>query len=317
MGVDIGGTNTRIALAYRGKLRDTFAHYTFATPAQEGPAYFLARLEEGVDHCLQQHGSKRSDIAGIGCTLPGITNAQTGTAIFVSNLKGWDGFELADHLQATYGVPVAVENDVNAAAIGEYRYGAGAGSSSLVYFTISTGIAVGIVLEGQVWRGANHAAGEIGFFVPAPEHLDKDWQPNGCLELNAGGIGLAKLWQQHHANNMKNPVSAIDVFEAAEKGNKDALDIVDQAANYLSQSVVAISTLLDPQQIVLSGSIAQHQTVFLKRFKAVVNFLLPHPPDIVLSLLHGEAPMTGALVIIEEKLALTTNGLYTGTGRLH
>ena len=301
VGVDIGGTNTRVALAPLGEPDRILEHHTFKTPAVEGPGHFLSMLEQGVDHCLNKSKLPKDAIKGIGCALPGITNAHTGTALFVSNLRGWDGFHLAGELIQRFGIHAVVDNDVNAAALGEFRYGAGKGSHSLIYFTISTGIAAGIVLEGKVWRGFNHAAGELGFFIPDPEHIDTDWQPNGCLELTSAGVGLAKQWQDLNPERSE-PVSAIDVFDAMQEGDQRAISIVKRAANYLALSVIGICTMIDPERIVFSGSIAQHQPFLIDRCKEVAALALPSVPSMVLSELYGDAPLIGALARISEEL---------------
>ena len=301
VGVDIGGTNTRVALAPLGQPNSILEHHTFKTPATEGPVHFLEMLEKGIQYTLQKSSLPREAVKGIGCALPGITNAHTGTALFVSNLRGWDGFHLAGELIQRFGVHAVVDNDVNAAALGEFRYGAGGGSHSLIYFTISTGIAAGIVLEGKVWRGFNHAAGELGFFIPDPEHINTDWHPNGCLELTSAGVGLARQWEDLNPNR-NGPVSAIDVFDAVKEGDPRAVSIVERASNYLALSVVAICTLIDPECIVFSGSIAQHQPFLLDRCKEVAKLALPSVPHMVLSELHGDAPMIGALARISEEL---------------
>ena len=301
IGVDIGGTNTRVAVAQRASASTIINNHSFITPAEEGPDYFLDVLEEGIDACLEQAGLRRDQVAGIGCALPGITNATTGTAIFVSNLRGWDGFHLAGELEKRLGMLASVDNDVNAAALGEFTFGAGAGCHSLVYFTVSTGIAAGIVLEGTIWRGFTHAAGELGFFIPDPVHIDSNWQPNGCLELTSAGVGLAKQWRALNPD-LEGPISAIDVFDAANRGDDRAVHIVTRASNYLAQTVIALCTIIDPERIVFSGSIAQHQPVLLERCKEIVGLTLYKPTDIVLSALHGDAPMIGSLSLINDAL---------------
>lgn len=302
VGVDIGGTNTRVALAELGQPDQILEHNVFNTPAEKGPAHFMDKLDKSLRQCLQQADLSIDAIGGIGCALPGITNAHTGTALFVSNLRGWDGFHLAGELIQRFGVHAVVDNDVNAAALGEFRYGAGKKSQSLIYFTISTGIAAGIVLEGKVWRGFNHGAGELGFFIPDSQHIDTDWQPNGCLELTSAGVGLARQWKELNPG-IEGPISAIHVFEAANEGDKRAAAIIERASNYLALSVVAICTLIDPECIVFSGSIAQHQPILLERCKEVVTFTVPSVPQMVLSELDGDAPMIGSLARISEELS--------------
>ncbi len=298
-GIDIGGTNVRIALAKKGNPSDILLKRNFRTPVDEGPQFFIQKVEEVLTQCLGDLDVGMDELVGIGCALPGITDEVTGTALFVSNLKGWDGFPVGRSFKERFGLEVVVENDVNAAALGEYRFGVGAGAHSLVYFTISTGVAAGIVLQGAIWRGFNHAAGELAFFIPDPDHIGQDWSPNGCLELMSAGVGLARLWRDaHHGSDQS--VTAIDVFEALHDGDEKARLIVERAAKYLAQSVVAICALLNPQVVVLSGSIAQHQPIFLDRIKTVVEHTVPHPAEIVLSELEGDAPLVGALALIDD-----------------
>ena len=142
----------------------------------------------------------------------------------------------------------------------------------------------------------------LGFFIPDPAHIDTDWHPNGCLELTSAGVGLAKQWMDLNPGQNK-PVSAVDVFEAVRQGDERAISIVERASNYLALSVVAICTLIDPECIVFSGSIAQHQPVLLDRCQKVAAFALPSVPAMVLSELHGDAPLIGALTRISEELA--------------
>ncbi len=298
-GVDLGGTNVRIALASQEAPETFLVHRTSRTPVAGGPQAFLDVVKSGIGMCLEELGHGHEALAGIGCTIPGITDARAGKALLVTNLPGWDGFHIEEALTQALGVPAAVDNDVNAAALGEYWFGQGKGCSSVVYLTISTGVAAGIVVQGHLLRGFNHAAGEMGFFVPDPAHLAGNWEPNGCLELTSAGVGIAQRWRA--ATNAGEEHSAADVFNAAESGDAEAQRIVTQAADYLGLATLAIATVIDPERIVLSGSIVQHQQFVYDRICTIVDKHLPHAPSIVPSVFDGDAPLIGALALIAKK----------------
>lgn len=300
-GVDLGGTNVRIALASQAQPEVFLTHRTSRTPVNGGPKAFLDVVQEGIEACLEELGHTDAALMGIGCTIPGVTDAAAGKAVLVTNLPGWDGFLIGDALEEAFGVPAAVDNDVNAAALGEYWFGQGRGCRSVVYLTISTGVAAGIVVGGQLLRGFNHAAGEMGFFVPDPAHLDGNWEPNGCLELTSAGVGIAKQWKETAGSDRGQDFSAAEVFEAADRGDRHAQTVVNQAADYLALSTLALATVIDPERIVMSGSIVQHQAFVYDRICEIVKQHLPHAPSIVLSEFDGDAPLIGALALISKK----------------
>jgi len=193
-------------------------------------------------------------------------------------------------LERQFGVSSCVENDVNAAALAEATIGAGKGHHSSVYMTVSTGVAAGIVVEGQLIRGAHYCAGEIGNIIPDPIHLDRDWRPNGCLESTAAGIGLAQMYRD-------GSVDAEYIFAAAKRGEKDARTLVRRAIDYLAQAAVAIGSIIDPSRIILGGSIGLHQEQVAQRVLEVFRITFAWPPEVVPAALGAEAPLTGALLI--------------------
>ncbi len=303
-GVDLGGTNVRIALSDLEHPEKLLCHRIEKTPVDGGPEAFLEIVSNGVDACLEEMGATRQSLAGLGATIPGITDARKGIALLVTNLPGWDNYPIRAALEAKIGVPVEVDNDVNAAALGEFWYGQGRGRHSVVYLTISTGIAAGIVIEGNLLRGKNHAAGEMGFFMPDPRLLEQDWMPNGCLEFTAAGVGIVRMWEERKGLEIGN---AKQVFVAAKQGDEDARFVVQEAANYLAQSVIALATVIDPELFVLSGSIVQHQQQIFERICDMVARHIPHNPEIVMSEFDGDAPIIGALALIARSLALSTD----------
>ncbi|MFQ5568934.1 MAG: ROK family protein [Rhodothermales bacterium] len=294
-GIDTGGTNIRFALAEVDDPRTILVRRIAETPLVNDPEQFGVFIATELASCLHEAGFAPEALAAVGCTAPGITDAGSGVVRASVNL-GWIDFPLVEVLERHLGIRAAIENDVNAAALAEFAYGAGQGCHSLIYVTISTGLGAGIVIEGNVLRGYQHAAGEIGFLLPEPSYIERTGKQHGCLEHHASGTGIARAWQNRQ-NGRTASVSAIEVFDAARAGNLEAKAMVERAADYLAQAAVAISTIIDPEVLVLGGSIAQNEDALTDRIREVVTLTLPFPPRVVQAGLAGDAPLIGALAL--------------------
>lgn len=290
-GVDIGGTNLRCAVAALDDARQIIARTATPILQKTDPAQIVELIFAQINSCIERSGTLLSSIVGLGCTAPGITDAQTGVVISAVNLGNWQNVPLAGLLGERFGLPVAVENDVKAAALGERHFGAGKNCSSLVYMTVSTGVSAGIIVGGEVLRGQNHCAGEIPYLLMEPAHIGQDWGANGCLELNAGGVGIARQWAAKHGGDQ----TATDVFRLARAGDAKAREAIDRASNYLAQAAVALCVIVDPAILVLGGGIAVNQPELVEHISRVVRETLPFPPQVALSWLGEDAPLLGAL----------------------
>lgn len=294
-GIDVGGTNVRCAIARVDEPERLLIHRVAPTPLAGGPEAFLDHVHREINECARELGLPEDEPSAVGCSTPGIVEAGTGVVRLASNLF-WKDLPLGSLLEARFGVQAVVENDVRAAAVAEQRHGAGHGTSSLVFFTVSTGVSAGIIADGRLLRGQHNAAGELAYQIPDPRHVDEDWGANGCLESNAGGVGIARLWANGNGRP-SDPSLATEVFRLAREGNERAAGIVNRAADYLAQAAVAIGTLIDPEMIVLGGSIAMNEPQIVERIRSVTARALPCPPDVVLASLGGDAPLIGALTL--------------------
>ena len=292
-GIDIGGTRTRCALAFRGKPHEIYRKASAATP-QQGPDAVLELVEDIIRDKL---GVEES-LCGIGCVAPGMTDTQSGVVLEAANLNNWINVPLVAELERRFQVPVAIENDVNAAAVAETQLSVSAEASPVVYVTLSTGVAAGMVIDGKILRGANYCAGEIGNMIPSPEYLDQDWQPGGCLEQLAGGIGLAAQWaniQDTHSSTS----SALDVFQAADAGDVKAAALINKATDYLAQAIVALVSVLDPEIVIVGGSIGLARPEISERVRQTLARSVPHVPSVLPSCLGDDAPLLGSLILAE------------------
>jgi glucokinase len=189
LAVDLGGTQIRTAVLQGAHL---LSRVGLLTGENRTPESVIPRLHNAVQQALDEAGVTLNQIAGIGIAAPGPLDHRTGIIYSPPNMPGWDSIPLRDLFQERYQVPTYVENDANAAGLGEFMFGAGRGCKNIVYLTISTGIGGGIIIEGKLVEGTNGTAGELG-------HMTIDWQGLpcscgniGCLEAMASGTAIAR-----------------------------------------------------------------------------------------------------------------------------
>ena len=301
-GIDIGGTRTRCALARSGKPHEICRKTSVATP-QQGPDAVLDIVEDIIRDKL----GVEEPLCAVGCVAPGMTDTQSGVVLEAVNLGNWINIPLVAELERRFQAPVAVENDVNAAALAEARLSVSAEMSPVVYVTLSTGVAAGIVIDGKILRGANYCAGEIGNMIPSPEYLDQDWQPGGCLEQLAGGIGLAAQWAKIQGT-LSSTTSALEVFQAADAGDAKAVALINKATDYLAQAILALVCVLDPEIVILGGSIGLARPEIAERVRQTLAKSVSHVPDVLPSCLGEDAPLLGSLILAESCTGSSLSG---------
>lgn len=189
IGVDLGGTQIRTAVLRGPTL---LSRVGLLTGEQPTPDRIIPRIFAAVQEALEKAGTTLGQIAGIGLAAPGPMDNKTGVIFAPPNLPGWNHVPLRDIFTEQFHIPVFVENDANTAGLGEYMFGAGRGSSNMVYLTISTGIGGGVIMNGKILEGCNGTAGELG-------HMTIDWHGErcscgniGCLENIASGTSIAR-----------------------------------------------------------------------------------------------------------------------------
>ena len=205
--------------------------------------------------------------SAIGIACAGQIEPVTGAVVEAPNL-GWRDIPLGDELRRAFGVPVAVENDVRAAAWGEFRFGAGQGVDSVVVVFVGTGVGSGAVLNGRLWRGAGNAAGEVGHTEVVRGGVPCPCGARGCLERYVAGSGLQQrladglavgtpttLAQRSDGDPAR--LTALMVYEAAAEGDRYAGKLWDDAEVYLSQALANYVTLVNPAVLVLGGGVIE------------------------------------------------------------
>ena len=233
------------------------------TDAPRGAASVLATVQA----VIASLAGSVDDLAAIGVACAGEIDPRTGAVVLAANL-GWRDVPLASTLAAALGVPVIVENDVRAAAWGEYRFGAHRSAPSLIAVFVGTGIGSGAVLDGRLWAGAGNAAGELGHTQVVVDGLPCPCGGRGCLEVYASGGGLRRRAQAAMAAGPKTAltdlsdgdplsVTATMVAAAANSGDEVARGLWSDARRYLTLAVANYVTLLNPAALVLGGGVIE------------------------------------------------------------
>ena len=297
IGVDIGGTNLRVALAnLKGEIVARVA--TTTTNVRE-PLNVVERIRECAHRLLEDAQLSLEHVAAIGAGVPGLTDAENGVVIATSYLMGWRDVPLKAMLEEALDVPASVDNDVNLAALGESRFGAGRGLKDFVFLAIGTGVGAGIILNGELFQGSAWTAGEIGYMlVPGISEEPPALGEPGGLEGLVGGEGLRLRWQSQWSRQktqLPPELTATQIFDAAVAGDDLAIGLLDLAARTLAYVIFDITLILNAPLFVLGGSVGLHAAL-RDRTQAVLEMHARRlRPKMVLSLLGGDAQLMGAI----------------------
>lgn len=271
VGVDLGGTKIAAGLVREGKV---VASLSTDTEADGGPHHVIGRILRLVDDLLSQHRIPRHHVRGIGVGAPGPLDSRTGTVITAPNLPGWDHVPLRGIITESLGIPAAIENDANAAALAESRFGAARGAANMIFVTISTGIGGGIVVNHQLLTGATGVAGEIGHMVIDVNGSRCGCGGYGCWEAMASGTAIARDARNAvasgepttitlMAHGSADGITARTVYLAAVEGDRLAQRILGQASFYLGVGLTNLVNLFNPEVVVIGGGLAKMGDVLM------------------------------------------------------
>ncbi len=280
VGVDIGGTNIRAARFSPG--RDYPEVKTrIPTQAALGTEAVLERLELAVREVAGPH---LDDVAAVGIAAPGPVNPYAGTVISAPNLPGWIDLPLRQLMEDRLGRPVAVGNDANLAALGEWRFGAGRGHNDVLYLTISTGIGAGIISGGRLLVGAQGLAAEVGHMLAVPGGPLCGCGQRGHLEAVASGTAIARearerLRQGLGAGSQVRELAGGDVEAvtsalvgaAAQAGDAFARDIIVEAGTLIGRTVASLLHALNPSIVICGGGVSALGEIILQPLRAAVR----------------------------------------------
>ena len=267
--VDIGGT--KIAVGIIGDGGQLLARTEVPTEPEKGFDNGISRITAMLRSAEVQAEVSVKGI-GIGCT--GRHNIQDGILGDVGAfLPGWEDTPIAKILARTFDVPVVLENDADAAALGEYSWGVGKGKSRFIYVTVSTGIGGGLVFDGVLYRGVKGAHPEIGHHVIEKNGPLCFCGAHGCWESLASGPAMAKWWLENHpeANKDLPSLNARQIIKLAMAGNSHAKDTVNREGHYLGIGLSNLITLFAPETIALGGGVMQSWDFFEQKARVVIE----------------------------------------------
>ncbi len=297
VGIDIGGTKTAL-LATEVAGGSDLGSESFPTPAEDGPDALLDALDEAIRATLRTSGRDVADLCAVGIAAPGMVNAGRGRVVEAGNLDGWRDLPLRDLVERRFHVPVFVEQDANAAALGEKWRGAARQMNNFAFVALGTGIGVGLVINGRLHRGFHNAAGEVGNFVMGREYLgEREADGVGNLARLIGGKTLRRRAEDAAGEEMS-AAEAIDRGADAIEGNggdDDLAPLAEDAIEYVAMTVVAIAALLDPEAVILGGGTAEAGAALIDPVRDLVARELPAPPAIMHAVLGPAAQLHGAV----------------------
>ena len=264
--VDLGGTNLRAAKIDReGRIHE---RARYPSPRDGAAEEVVERITAAVRACDGEEATRFAS----GCVVvPGTVCIETGTVITMPNLKSLEGFALGSALEKSLGRSVQVENDTNAAALGEMWQGAARGCKSIICLTLGTGVGSGIILDGKLWRGVDGTAGEIGHTSVEPFGGVKCKCGNtGCLEVYASATAVVRLTQVALLENRDSLLAAIPqdeitaekVYEAGIAGDRLALAVYRSVGVHLGVVMASIANTFNPEMIVVGGGVAAAWELF-------------------------------------------------------
>ena len=267
VGIDIGGTKIAAVLARtNGEIVQRVSEPTDAD--RRDPNAVLMRLAEMAREVTTAGQAEHDEILGVGVSCGGPLDNKTGVIHSPPNLPEWKAVPVKAFMEKALELPVRVENDANATALAEWRYGAGEGTKNLVFLTVGTGIGGGLILDGRLYRGTNNLAGEVGHQTILMNGPLCGCGKRGCLEALASGPAIARLaresmmYGRHKrvlalAGGLVKNITAAHVVESAKQGDSFAIQILEEAGTYLGVGIANLIQILNPEAIVL-GTIAVH-----------------------------------------------------------
>lgn len=309
VGVDLGGTTIKMAFVnVYGELIDK---WEIPTNLNEQGKYIVTDIAKSIDQKLEEHGQTKEKLIGVGMGAPGPVDGDTGVIYEAVNL-GWKNYPLKNVLEVETSLPAIVDNDANIAAIGEMWKGAGSGAKNLICVTLGTGVGGGVIANGQIVRGANGAAGEIGHITSVPTGGARcNCGKTGCLETIASATGIVRLAKEKLVtssmdSSLRNlgTITAKDVLDAAKANDRLALEVMEDVFFHLGLALANAANVVNPEKIVIGGGVSKAGDWLAERvMKYFQQFAFPRVAEsasIVIATLGNDAGVIGGAWLAKE-----------------
>ena len=271
IGIDIGGT--KCALIAGTEQMEILHRVQFATHTNHGPDYAITKILESIKEIQKKIENRNLKAIGISCGGP--LNSKTGIIHSPPNLPGWDNIPIVDIIKEKTNTPTFIQNDANACALAEWKFGAGKGSNNMVFLTFGTGLGAGLILDGKLYTGTSDSAGEVGHI-----RLNDDGpighNKAGSFEGFCSGSGITKLAQLKAEEELNKGrklsycesydelqgVTTLQLANLANAGDKDALELFNISAKKLGIGLSIIIDMLNPERIVIGSVYARNPKLF-------------------------------------------------------
>jgi glucokinase len=303
VGVDIGGTHTKLALVdTRGKIAECERIETFAFG---DPQPFLDELVRRIESLR----GERQRVIGIGLSVHGYIDAERKGPIVCPNTPALRGLDLRELMQESFGLPVAINNDLTAHALAEYEYGSGRGTRRFLCLAVGTGLGAGVIIDGEPLRYLGGCAGDTGHVVIKPGGPSCSMGCRGCAEALCGVAGVERLAKER--TGLETP--AHEVIARAREGEPEAAAIVGQIGEWLGLTLATLCSIFLPERVALTGGIPEAGPALLEacewRFRELVGLYHERTVEMAgqfyqgVELVQGEMPgQTGVVGAVVELL---------------
>ena len=312
IGIDVGGTNVKIALVDdKGKI---IYSNSVPTYAQMGYEYTVNNIKQAIKDLMRETNTKTTDIQGIGFDFTGQVDYKTGVVKLAPNIPGWVNVPIAKMIEDEFHIPTRIDNDVRCAALGELKFGAGKGCENFVCITVGTGIGSGLVINGQLVRGAANAAGEIGHIkLQMHDGPICGCGDTGCLEAFASGPSIVAMAQEYlkggkstkfrEMAGVDGEITPYIVAKAAEAGDPVAKRIFEIIGGYIGIGLVSVINLLNPEKVIIGGGVAEAGDLLLEPIRKTIKeramVIAGNSVEIVPAQLGNSAGVIGASMLVE------------------
>lgn len=305
IGVDLGGT--KITTAISDLTGEIIEKTTLATGSALGEEVVLGRIFDSISMVLEASKISEQDVRAIGIGSPGPLDSEKGIIITTPNLP-FKNYNLVKPIEDRFGIRTYLDNDANAAAIGEYTFGAGKGTKNLIYITVSTGVGGGAILNGRPYRGNTSNALEVGHMTIEPFSKHQcNCGKYGDVESLASGTAIAKRAREAveagRETSLKDieTITSYEVHQAYLEGDQVAIEILETALEYMGIAIANLIVNFDPEMIVIGGGVTKIGDLFFDKVKESAkkrsfDFMF-NSTKIVPSKLGQESGVIGALAL--------------------
>lgn len=276
IGIDIGGTNIKSGLVT--SLGDIVEEKWIATEVDRGVKDVLDRIGHIIKEFIE-HINNGSTVQGIGMGIPGQIDVRNGLLKESPNLPGWDEIHIDEEIKKRTGLSVTVDNDANIAALGEFAYGAGRGVTEMFMVTLGTGVGGGLILNGNIYRGAMRFAGEFGHMTIEQDGPLCSCGRRGCVEAYVGLKGILRLVKDKLKDEKESLLKGMDISkitpkdisQAASKGDEIAIDIFKKVGEYLGIGLGNVVNLLNIERVVVGGGVSKAGEFILRSTRETLS----------------------------------------------